>query len=172
MPPKRRAPGSPRSCWVASTARRRRRPCASGSPVPCCPPSRLASANPGISMRPWRRSPWVRCRRQRARPWSGCAPRTQPSAASLGQAKVGCAETGAAAIASGQPKTLVARRGSAALALAVRDHGQDLDLAVGDQVADHRTEVLEVLAILMGLDGIVIPVDFEHDEAGRVLGVL
>ena len=50
-----------------------------------------------------------------------------------------------------------------------RDH---LHLAVGHQLGHHRAELLEVLALLMRLDGAVVLVDLQHDEPRRVLRIL
>src|SRR5262249_39032785 len=62
--------------------------------------------------------------------------------------------------------------GLSTLGLAVGDHGENLDLAVGEQVPDHRAEGLEMLALLVRFDGVVVLVDLEHHEAGRSLGIL
>src|SRR5215467_4176307 len=62
--------------------------------------------------------------------------------------------------------------GLSALGLAIGDHGEDLDFAIGEQVADHRAEVLEMLALLVRFDGLVVFVDLEHHEAGWRLGIL
>src|SRR5215475_15624319 len=62
--------------------------------------------------------------------------------------------------------------GLSALGLAIGDHRENLDFAVGEQVADHRAEVLEMLPFLVRFDGLVVFVDLEHHEAGWSLGIL